>query len=137
MNKSLKILLVEDDIIEVMKFNRAVLTLNLPHKIITACNGEEGLEVLEDKDQLPNIIFLDLNMPKINGIEFLTILKDNPDLRHIPVVVLSTSNNKRDLLECYKIGVSGYVLKPLKYGDYLNKINKMMEYWSVNQLIAV
>lgn len=137
MNTSLKILLIEDDAIEVMKFNRAISSLNLSHKMVNATNGEEGLKILEQKDRLPNIILLDLNMPKINGIEFLTILKNNPNLRHIPTIILSTSNNQKDLLECYKLGISGYVLKPLKYEEYVSKIEKLLAYWSVNQLITL
>ncbi|ANW96914.1 transcriptional regulator [Wenyingzhuangia fucanilytica] len=137
MNTSLKILLIEDDAIEVMKFNRAISSLNLSHKMVNAINGEEGLKILEQKDRLPNIILLDLNMPKINGIEFLTILKNNPNLRHIPTIILSTSNNQKDLLECYKLGISGYVLKPLKYEEYVSKIEKLLAYWSVNQLITL
>jgi CheY-like chemotaxis protein len=137
MNTSLKILLIEDDAIEVMKFNRAISSLNLPHKMVNADNGEEALKILEQKDRLPNIILLDLNMPKINGIEFLSILKKDPDLRYIPTIILSTSNNQKDLLECYKIGVAGYVLKPLKYEEYVSKIEKLLSYWSINQLITL
>ena len=134
-NKTLNILLIEDDMIEVMKMNRTITTLKLPHNIIEANNGEEALEILKDKNSLPDIILLDLNMPKINGLEFLTILKSDKSLRHIPTVILTTSNNKKDLLECYKIGVSGYVLKPLKYEDYVAKIESLLNYWSINELI--
>ena len=134
-NKTLNILLIEDDMIEVMKMNRTITTLKLPHNIIEANNGEEALEILKDKNSLPDIILLDLNMPKINGLEFLTILKSDKSLRHIPTVILTTSNNQKDLLECYKIGVSGYVLKPLKYEDYVAKIESLLNYWSINELI--
>ena len=134
-NKTLNILLIEDDMIEVMKMNRTITTLKLPHNIIEANNGEEALEILKDKNSLPDIILLDLNMPKINGLEFLAILKSDKFLRHIPTVILTTSNNQKDLLECYKIGVSGYVLKPLKYEDYVSKIGSLLNYWSINELI--
>jgi len=134
-NKTLNILLIEDDMIEVMKMNRTITTLKLPHNIIEANNGEEALEILKDKNSLPDIILLDLNMPKINGLEFLAILKSDKSLRHIPTVILTTSNNQKDLLECYKIGVSGYVLKPLKYEDYVAKIESLLNYWSINELI--
>ncbi|MDO6738203.1 response regulator [Wenyingzhuangia sp. 2_MG-2023] len=137
MDNSLKILLIEDDTIEVMKFNRALSALKLNHKLQNATNGEEALKILEQKDRLPDIILLDLNMPKINGIEFLTILKNDEVLRYIPTIILSTSNNKKDLLECYKIGIAGYVLKPLKYEEYVSKIEKLLAYWSVNQLIMI
>ena len=123
--------------IEVMKLNRAKNSLQLNHKITEANNGEEALKLLEHKDSLPDIILLDLNMPKINGIEFLKILKADDRLRYIPTIILTTSNNQRDLLECYKIGVAGYILKPLKYEDYVSKIEKLLAYWGMNELITV
>jgi len=135
--RNLKILLIEDDMIEVMKFNRAKSSLQLNHRIIEANNGEDALMLLEQKDNLPDIILLDLNMPKINGIEFLKILKADERLKYIPIIILTTSNNQRDLLECYKIGIAGYVLKPLKYEDYVSKIEKLLAYWSINELITV
>jgi Response regulator containing a CheY-like receiver domain and an HTH DNA-binding domain len=73
-------------------------------------------------------------MPKINGIDFLKILKSTALIQHIPTVILTTSDNPKDLEECYKIGVSGYILKPLKYDDYVQKIKKVLSYWSVNEL---
>lgn len=136
MTKSLNILLIEDDAIEVMKFNRVLSSLGLNHKIIEANNGEEALGILKVKDTIPDIIILDLNMPKINGIEFLKILKSDSYLRYIPSIILTTSNNHKDVLECYKIGIAGYVLKPLKYEDYVDRIKKMLEYWSSNELIS-
>ncbi|WP_055434816.1 response regulator [Lacinutrix algicola] len=137
MTKNLKILLIEDDMIEIMKLNRTISTLKLDHKIIEANNGEDALGILEQKDNLPDIILLDLNMPKINGIEFLNILKKDDVLKYIPTIILTTSNNQKDLLECYKTGVAGYVLKPLKYEDYVSKIEKLLAYWSINELIVV
>ena len=133
--KNLKILLIEDDTIEVMKLKRVTASLN--HKISEANNGEVALKHLENKDDLPDIILLDLNMPKINGIEFLKMLKADDRLKYIPTIVLTTSNNQRDLLECYKIGIAGYVLKPLKYEEYVSKIQKLLGYWSINELITV
>lgn len=137
MVKNLKILLIEDDMIEIMKLNRTISKLEMSHKIIEANNGEEALEILEQKDNLPDIILLDLNMPKINGIEFLGILKKDDVLKYIPTIILTTSNNQKDLLECYKTGVAGYVIKPLKYEDYVSKIEKLLSYWSINELIVV
>lgn len=132
--KTLNILLIEDDMIEVMKFQRTISSLKLDHKIIEANNGEEALTILNKKDELPDIILLDLNMPKINGIEFLNILKSDDVLRYIPTIILTTSQNQKDLLECYKIGIAGYVLKPLKYEDYVSKMEKLLAYWSINEL---
>jgi len=133
--KVLNILLVDDDMIEKMKMNRAISKLNLNHKITNANNGVEAFKYLSETDKLPDIILLDLNMPRINGIEFLSILKSDSRIKHIPTIILTTSNNNRDLLECYKIGVSGYILKPLKYEEYVGKIEKLLSYWSINELI--
>jgi CheY-like chemotaxis protein len=131
---TLNIFLIEDDRIEVMKLNRTISSLKLKHKITEANNGEDALKILENKDELPDIILLDLNMPKINGLEFLNTLKSDEILRYIPTIILTTSSNKKDLLECYKLGIAGYVLKPLTYDDYVLKIRKILDYWSINEL---
>ena len=135
MKRELKILLIEDDTIELMKLNRAMLSLNMNHKVTEINNGEDALELLLNEEYYPDIILLDLNMPKINGIEFLSILKTNESLKFIPTIILTTSSNKKDLLECYNIGIAGYVQKPLKYQDYIAKINILLSYWSANELI--
>jgi CheY-like chemotaxis protein len=134
MEKHLKVLLVEDNLIEIMKMKRTISLLKLKHILHEAKNGEEALNFLEDKANIPDIILLDLNMPKINGIEFLKIIKANDDLKHIPTIILTTSNNQKDLLECYRTGMSGYILKPLKYEDYVKKIETVLAYWSINEL---
>lgn len=134
MEKKMNILLIEDDMIEIMKFNRTISSLKLNHNIMEANNGEEALRILDKKDELPDIILLDLNMPKINGIDFLKILKGDDVLKYIPTIILTTSSNQKDLLASYKIGIAGYVLKPLKYEDYVSKIEKTLAYWSINEL---
>jgi CheY-like chemotaxis protein len=134
MSKNLNVLLIEDNIIELMKMKRTVSFLKLEHQITEAKNAEVALEILEDNNHLPDLILLDLNMPKISGIEFLSILKNREEFSNIPTVILTTSNNQKDLEECYRIGVSGYILKPLKYDEYISKIEKVLSYWSINEL---
>lgn len=129
------ILLIEDDLIEVMKLKRTVSKLNLKHSIIEAKNGEEALAFLRSGEKLPDIILLDLNMPRMNGIEFLAILKADKLLQYLPTIILTTSENRADLLKCYQAGIAGYVIKPLKYEDYEYKLNAVLEYWNVNQLV--
>lgn len=136
MSRSLSILLIEDDTIEVMKFDRVIKNLRLNHKVTEAANGEVALAILNEKKVLPDIIFLDLNMPKINGIEFLKILKADDVLKYIPAIILTTSGNHKDIMECYKVGIAGYVLKPLKYEEYVSRISKMLDYWAINELIS-
>ena len=135
MSKILKILFIEDDTIELMKFNRVLDLLKYRHQVIDSNNGFDAIQVLTTKGIIPDIIILDLNMPKINGIEFLSILKNDERLKYIPAIILTTSNNLKDIQECYKIGIAGYIVKPLKYDDYVKKIQKTLEYWSTNELI--
>lgn len=135
MQNKLSILFIEDDVVETMKMNRTVNNLETSYNIQEAKNGEQALSLLKIKDKLPDIILLDLNMPKINGLEFLKILKDDETLKYIPTIILTTSSNRKDVLECYKIGIAGYILKPLKYEDYVSKLEKVLAYWSINELI--
>ncbi len=130
----MKVLFIEDDMIESMKLQRAISKLQYKHTIVEAKNGEEALEILKDGD-LPDIILLDLNMPRMSGIEFLTILKADERLKYLPTIILTTSENRVDLLECFKIGIAGYIIKPLKYEDYESKIKKVFDYWEISELI--
>ncbi len=132
--KELSIMLIEDDAIEVMKLHRALKKHPVKHNVIEAGNGEQALEMLKDEGQLPDVIFLDLNMPKMNGIEFLTTLKNDSLIKYIPTVILTTSANLNDVKTCYEIGIAGYIIKPLKYEEYIERILKTVDYWAVNQL---
>ncbi|SHJ28798.1 response regulator [Pseudozobellia thermophila] len=131
----MNILFIEDDLIETMKFKRTIGKLQTQHKITEAKNGEEALQVLGSDDQLPDIILLDLNMPRMSGIEFLKILKADERFKYLPTIMLTTSENRADLLECYRIGIAGYILKPLKYEDYEEKLTKVIQYWEVSELV--
>ena len=131
LRKKLNILLIEDDRIEVIKLKRSISNKFEDCEVKLAGNGKEALDYLENYE--PNIVLLDLNMPDTNGIEFLTIVKNNYDLKHIPIIVLTTSDNDKDIFECYKLGIAGYLIKPLKYNDYEKKINSIIDYWSLNE----
>ncbi len=133
MNNKIKILLVEDDHIEVMKLKRSISKEFDNYNLSTASNGKKALSVIEK--ELPDLIILDLNMPDTNGNEFLSILKGNQDYMHIPVIVLTTSNHDKDIKECYKLGIAGYIVKPLKYEEYEAKIQAVMHYWSLNEFL--
>lgn len=136
MSKKLSILLIEDDQIEIMKFYKTIATSSITCNIEIANNGEDALILLSEK-QFPDIILLDLNMPKINGIKFLKTLKNDTYLKYIPVILLTTSNNPVDLLECYKTGIAGYLIKPLKYNEYVSNVSKTILYWNKNELISI
>ena len=125
------ILLIEDDAIEVMKLERTLSKIEAKHTIIKVSNGEEALDILKSGHKLPDIILLDLNMPRMSGIEFLDILKDDVILQYLPTIILTTSENRADLLRCYQLGIAGYVIKPLKYEDYESRMKAVLEYWSI------
>jgi CheY-like chemotaxis protein len=127
--EKLKILLVEDDRIEVLKLKRSMAN----YELSLANNGKDAFKKIEE--DMPNLILLDLNMPDTNGIEFMQIMKGRDDLLHIPVIILTTSNNERDIHECYRLGIAGYVIKPLKYEDYEAKIKAIFRYWSLNEFL--
>ncbi|MEN8776195.1 response regulator [Polaribacter sp.] len=131
--EKLKILLVEDDRIEILKFKRSVSNIINDYDLSLSNNGKEAF--IEIDKEIPDLIILDLNMPDTNGIEFLTILKNDEELKHIPVIILTTSNNDKDISECYRLGIAGYVLKPLKYDDYESKIKAVLRYWSLNEFL--
>lgn len=135
LQKKVNILLIEDDKIEIIKFKRAISSECNDYIITLANNGREALSLLETS--FPDIILLDLNMPDTNGIDFLTIVKNISKLKHIPIIVLTTSSNVIDIKECYKLGIAGYLLKSLKYEDYKIKVNTIMKYWSLNEFIQI
>lgn len=129
------ILLIEDDLIEAMKMRRTLAKSEVPHELIVAREGEEAFEVLRSGAPLPDIILLDLNMPRMNGLEFLTLLKKDKGLCYLPAIVLTTSENRTDLLTAYRLGIAGYLLKPLIYSEYENKIFSLLHYWNYNELV--
>lgn len=128
------ILLIEDDTVEILKFNRSLVKLGEAHELIEAHNGEIALDLLAKNSQI-DLILLDLNMPKMNGFEFLKQLRAHTDLKYLPTVVLTTSINRSDLKQAYSIGVAGYLVKPLKYDDYVLKIAALLNYWKQNELV--
>ncbi|MDP2187834.1 MAG: response regulator [Sphingobacteriaceae bacterium] len=119
MHKLINILLVEDDEVDVMNIKRAFKKNNITNPLFRAINGLEALAMLRGEDgvdpivPLPKIILLDLNMPKMGGIEFLKVLRTDERLAGISVFVMTTSNEDRDKVEAYKLNVAGYILKPL------------------------
>jgi CheY-like chemotaxis protein len=117
----INILLIEDDTLDVMDARRTLDRMDILYKMHVAKNGEEGLEYLKGLDQAqadtPDIILLDLNMPKMNGTEFLSILRQKQKWRDIKVFVITTSDEKEDRETTQKLGVSGYIVKPLKFNN--------------------
>jgi CheY-like chemotaxis protein len=135
MRNSQPILLVEDDNVDVMTVKRALKDLNIKNQLVSAANGEEALEYLNNSDNSkPCIILLDLNMPKMNGIEFLTIVKADETLKKIPVVILTTSSQQQDIVESFKLSVAGYIVKSVDYAEFTEAISTINLYWTLSKL---
>ncbi|TPG72364.1 response regulator [Hymenobacter nivis] len=115
------VLLIEDDIFDTMTAQKSFARFNVPHTLHTAFNGEEALDLLLGRQgqtalrPLPEVILLDLNMPRMNGAEFLAELRADPELRDIPVFVTTTSSMEADRAATGALGVHGYILKPLDF----------------------
>jgi len=134
--KQLNILLVEDDQVDVMNVRRAFQRNRITNPLFVAGDGVEGLQVLRD-GTVPSdrrLILLDLNMPRMSGIEFLREVRRDPHLQHTPVVVLTTSNDERDKIEAYNLNVAGYILKPVTFVNFVEVMAALNKYWSLVEL---
>lgn len=135
MKNAKPILLVEDDKVDAMTIKRALSEIKVTNPLDIASNGEEALEFLRDgKNEKPGIILLDLNMPKMNGIEFLRIVKQDDVLKAIPVVVLTTSKEDQDRVESFKFSVAGYMIKPVDYLQFVEVMKTINMYWTLSEL---
>ena len=134
--KPLNILLVEDDEVDVMNVKRAFEKAHISNPLFVANNGLEALEKLRSGD-IPNqrrLILLDLNMPKMNGIEFLRELRKDPELCSLPVVVLTTSRMDRDKVESYRLNVAGYLIKPVTFATFCELMVTLNKYWALVEM---
>ncbi len=135
MNNLQPVLLVEDDHVDAMTVARAMRELGVSNPLVHVFNGEEALDYLRnDKNDIPCVILLDLNMPRMNGNEFLRIVKADLRLRSIPVVVLTTSRADQDKFECFDNSVAGYIVKPTDYAAFVRAMKILDLYWTLNQL---
>lgn len=129
------ILLVEDDSVDAMTVRRALREINVTNPLAVAGNGEDALEYLRNNaNEKPCIILLDLNMPKMNGIEFLEIMKQDGRLKAIPVVVLTTSRGEQEKTESFNLGVAGYMIKPVDYRQFVEMMRTINLYWTISEL---
>lgn len=130
--KEVNILLVEDDEVDIMNVQRAFKKNNITNPLHIARNGLEALEILRSKViPMQPIIILDINMPKMNGIEFLQELRKDPALNRISVFVMTTSNEDSDKINAYNLNVAGYILKPLSFEKFLTSVATLNRYWKL------
>ena len=128
------ILLVEDNPIDLDLTMRAFASRNLANPIEVARDGEEALDYIprwEKGEPLPVVILLDLNLPKINGLEVLKVLKSHPVYKTIPVVVLTTSSESSDVKTAYQLGVNSYIIKPVDFEKFIDMAKHIELYWNV------
>ncbi len=132
--KHLHILLVEDNPGDIQLTKEAFHEAGIKAKLSVVTDGSEAIAFLERRDvyadeTLPNLILLDLNLPGWNGKEVLRMIKNDPGLRHIPVVVLTTSHSEQDILESYHLHANCFLNKPLDFEDFLGLIEKIKLFW--------
>jgi len=129
------ILLVEDDTIDIMTVKRALKELRISNELIVRGNGEDALEYLKNEDSvMPCIVLLDLNMPRMNGIEFLKAAKQDDRIRMLPIVVLTTSNQDQDKVESFMLSVAGYMVKPVSYINFVEVMKTIDMYWTISDM---
>ncbi len=138
--QQLSILLVEDDEVDVMNVQRALKKNGVTSSLYRAANGIEALAMLRTNSQIAKqnnnrlLILLDLNMPKMGGLEFLQELRADPTLSNLPVVVLTTSMQNSDLAAAYEYNVAGYIIKPITFSSFVETIDVLNRYWSMSEM---
>jgi CheY-like chemotaxis protein len=135
-DRMLNILLVEDDEVDVMNVRRAFQKNHIANPLFVAGDGVQALEQLRG-GAIPGgrrIVLLDLNMPRMNGIEFLKALRADPALAATPVVVLTTSNDERDKIDAYDLNVAGYLLKPVTFSNFCEVMAALNKYWTLVEM---
>ena len=137
-NKEITILLVEDDEVDVMNVKRAFSRNNIQSPLIAAKNGKVALEILYEilqkpDKKLPRVVLLDINMPVMNGIEFLQVIRKDPELKALSVFVMTTSNEDSDKIEAYKLNVAGYIIKPLSFDRFMEAVKTLDDYWRLTE----
>ena len=120
--------------VDAMTVRRAIKELRIANPLQHVENGEEALAYLNDPSQIrPCLILLDLNMPVMNGIEFLQVAKADPELKRTPVVALTTSDEQEDKVESFDLGVAGYMRKPVEYQQFVEIMRTIDAYWTISE----
>jgi len=122
-------------VVDAMTVRRALGDLRVTNRLVHMENGEEALDYLRDPArERPCIILLDLNMPIMSGIEFLRIIKSDTQLKRIPVIVLTTSEEQRDVIGSFDLGVAGYMRKPVDYQQFVETMRAIDLYWTLSEV---
>jgi CheY-like chemotaxis protein len=137
-NELKRILLVEDSANDVALALAALEEINLANEVVVVRDGQQALEVLHREGQFsgredgnPAVVLLDLKLPKVDGIEVLSQVKNDPELKKVPVVMLTSSREERDLARSYGLGVNAYVVKPVAFPDFVSALKELGLFWAV------
>lgn len=133
MNTNKPILLVKDDSVDMMMVKRALKEVGLNNRLRIAGDGEEALSYLRESER-PCMILLDLNMPRMNGLDFLKIVKKDDLQKSIPVVILTSSNSEHEKIHSFELGVAGYIVKSPLYEEFVESMATFNSYWSLSEL---
>ena len=134
MKKSDPILLIEDDRLDILMVKRALQDIHVDNPLHVAEDGEVALDFLRNcMNCKPALILLDLDMPRMGGLEFLEIVKNDPELRTLPVIILTTSQEEQDRFKGLDLGAAGYMVKPLNYDDFTGMLQTIFQYWSLSK----
>jgi two-component system response regulator len=137
MNNEVEILLVEDNPNDAELALRALKENNLANNVIRVCDGEEAIDYIFARGpfkggvgmNIPKLILLDLKLPKIDGLELLKLIKADPVMKLIPIVVLTSSNEESDMIESYRLGVNSYIVKPVDFDKFIESVRNIGFYW--------
>lgn len=138
-NNKVEILLIEDNMSDAELIIRSLRKVNLANKLMHLKDGAEALDFIFRKgqfsnrsaDNLPRVILLDIKMPKVDGIEVLRQLKGNEETKLIPVVIMTSSNEEKDIIDSYSLGVNSYVVKPLEFAGFAKAVSELGLYWVI------
>ena len=135
-DRALRVLLVEDDHVDVMNVHRAFKKIHILNPLSVAGDGAEALDMLRSGSVPTNrlLVLLDMNMPRMSGLEFLREIRADSSLKQLPVVVLTTSDDERDRIEAYKLNVAGYIVKPVTFLNFMEAMATLNKYWELVEM---
>ncbi|NJN16489.1 MAG: response regulator [Oscillochloris sp.] len=137
--RTIHILLVDDDEIDIMNVQRAFKRNNITNPLYVARDGVEAIEMLrgDGAEKLPHsrlLVLLDLNLPRMNGLELLQEIRKDKDLRALPVVILTTSDDDQDKIRAYNLNVAGYIVKPVTFTAFADTMATLNTYWTISEM---
>lgn len=137
-NEKAPILCADDNHFDIALFLEAFREIELPHRVDVVRDGQEALDYLSGQGAylhqppvVPAAILLDIKMPKLNGIEVLKILRNRPDLQHVPIIMVTASEMVKDVEICYDLGANAYVVKPIDFDEFVHMMRSLSRFWAL------